>query len=130
MSKKKKTDLLPASNVLQSLLANGKNPLSDNFLRWKIWRFWPQVVGPTLAKYCEPVGYERGCLLLWVKSSARMQEIRFFETQLRDKVNEYLGRNWVKKIRFSLDRHGVPRTEEVSDEFRKFLEEDPKPEEP
>lgn len=120
--KKKKTDLTTASKVLQSLLGSGKSPLSDNFLRWKIWRFWPQIVGATLAKYCEPVGYERGRLMIWVKSSARMQEIRFFENDLKAKVNEYVGKQWVRGIRFTLDRHSVPKEAEVSAEFKKFLE--------
>lgn len=123
MSKKKtKAELLPASRVLQGLLGNGKSALSDGFLRWKIWRFWGQIVGPTLAGHCEPVGFERGKLFIWVKSSARMQEIRFFEDTLKNKVNEYVGRSWVKYVRFTLDRHGVPTTAEVSEEFKKMLE--------
>lgn len=121
---KKKTELLPASKVLQTLLANGKSALSDNFLRWKVWRFWPQIVGQTLAGSCEPVGFERGKLHLWVKSSARMQEIRFFENTIKQKVNEHVGREWIKSLRFTLDRHGVPPAAEVSAEFKKFLDDD------
>jgi hypothetical protein len=128
MTKRKKSELLAASRVLQGLLGNGKSALSDGFLRWKIWRFWPTIVGQTLAKHCEPVGYERGKLFIWVKSSARMQEIRFFEDQLKTKVNEHVGRDWVKTIRFTLDRHGVPSTAEVSEEFKKMLEQDAPPE--
>lgn len=122
MANEKKKELLSASRVLQGLLGNGKSALSDGFLRWKIWRFWPQIVGPTLSKHCEPVGYQRGRLLIWVKSSPRLQEIRFFENTLRDKVNEHVGREWVKSIRFTLDRHGVPTSAEVSAEFKKILE--------
>jgi hypothetical protein len=122
-NKKPKTDLLSASRVLQTLLANGKSPLSDQFLRWKIWRFWDQIVGATLGSVCEPVGFERGRLYIWVKSSARMQEIRFFEDTLKSKVNEHVGRAWVKSIRFTLDRHGIPRAADVSEEFRNFLAE-------
>jgi hypothetical protein len=128
MAKRKKSELLAASRVLQGLLGNGKSALSDGFLRWKIWRFWGQIVGPTLAKHCEPVGFERGKLFIWVKSSARMQEIRFFEDTLKTKVNEHVGRDWVRTIRFTLDRHGVPSTAEVSDEFKKMLEQDAPPE--
>lgn len=124
MDKKKSKQLLPVSNVLQSLLANGKSPLSDGFLRWKIWRFWPKIVGDTLAGHCEPVGYDRGCLILWVKSSARMQEIRFFEKTLREKVNDHVGRDWVRKIRFTLDRHDVPRQESASPIIKKYLGDD------
>lgn len=121
---KKKTELLPASRVLQALLGSGKSPLSDGFLRWKIWRFWSQIVGPTLSGHCEPVGYQRGKLYIWVKSSARMQEIRFFEDTLKTKVNEYVGKPWVRTIRFTLDRHEVPKVAEVSDEFKNMLSKD------
>lgn len=119
---KRKSDLQTASKVLQRVLGNGKSALSDQFLRWKIWRFWPGIVGATLARYCEPVGYDRGKLFIWVKSSARMQEIRFFEETLREKVNEHVGSNWVRYIRFTLDRHGVPNAEEMSPQFKKFLD--------
>ena len=123
MKKKKPGELLPASNVLQSVLGNGKSALSDQFLRWKIWRMWSQIVGPTLGKFCEPVGYERGRLIIWVKSSARMQEIRFFEATLKDKVNQHVGRDWVTHIRFTLDRRGVPQPGSVSENFNRFLDE-------
>jgi hypothetical protein len=102
-------------------LANGNSPLSDQFLRWKIWRFWPEIVGDTLGKVCEPVGFERGRLYIWVKSSARLQEIRFFEDTLKEKVNAHVGRTWARSLRFTLDRHGIPKAAEVSTEFKKFL---------
>lgn len=79
-------------------------------------------MGETVAKHCEPVGFHRGRLYVWVKSSARMQEIRFFEFTIRDKVNEHVGRNWVRGIRFTLDRHGVPTVAEMSEEGKKILE--------
>jgi hypothetical protein len=125
---KKRKELLPASKVLQTLLGNGKSPLSDQFLRWKIWRFWPRIVGKTLAGCCEPVGYDRGRLILWVKSSARMQEVRFIEPTLRKKINEHVGREWVRSIRFTLDRHGVPTAGEVSEPFKKFMDQAREPE--
>jgi len=123
-----KTDLLSASKVLQTVLANGKSPLSDQFLRWKIWRFWPQIVGETMAKYSEPVGYDKRRLYIWVKSSSRMQEIRFFEHTLKKKVNDHVGREWVRSIRFTLDRREVPASADVSEDFKKYLEGDKPPE--
>lgn len=119
---KTKSDLLAASKVLQTVLGNGKSALSDQFLRWKIWRFWPQIVGKTLGAVCEPVGFDRGRLYVWVRSSARMQEIRFFETTLKKKINDHVGREWARSLRFTLDRHDIPQRAEVSEEFKKFLE--------
>lgn len=118
---KPKTELSSASRVLQTLLANGKSPLSDQFLRWKVWRRWPEIVGQTLGGVCEPVGFDRGCLYIWVKSSTRMQEIRFFEDTLKKKVNTHVGREWAKSLRFTLDRRGLPKTAEISQEFKNFL---------
>ena len=50
-----------------------------------------------------------------------MQEIRFFEDTLKQKVNEHVGRTWARSIRFTLDRRGIPKEAEVSEEFKKFL---------
>jgi len=84
-------------------------------------------VGKTLGAVCEPVGFERGRLYIWVKSSARLQEIRFFEETLREKVNEHVGRTWVKSLRFTMDRHGIPASADVSEEFKRYLEESGEP---
>lgn len=51
-----------------------------------------------------------------------MQDIRFFEETLKTKVNEHVGSEWVRYLRFTLDRHGVPNAEEMSPEFEKFLD--------
>jgi hypothetical protein len=123
MSKKRK-ELLAASNVLQGVLQNSKSPLTDQFLRWKIWRFWPRIVGEGLAALSEPISFdqEKRMLVLWVKSSARMQDIRFFEGVIRDKVNEHVGRKWVRAIRFTLDRRGLPAPHEVPQAVKDFLD--------
>ena len=119
--KKTSVELSAVSKVLQTLLANSKSPLSDGFQRWKLWRFWPTVVGQTLGQVCEPVGYHRGMLYIWVKSAARMQEIRFFEDSLRQKVNAYVGREWVRSVRFTMDRRGIPKAAEAPPELREYL---------
>ncbi len=50
-----------------------------------------------------------------------MQEIRFFEDVLKEKVNAHVGRQWARSIRFTLDRRGIPKEAEVSPEFKHFL---------
>lgn len=119
---KRQSDLTSASRVLQILLANGKSVLSDPFLRWRLWRFWDQVVGPVFAKDCEPVGFQRGRLFIWVKSSARLQEFRFFEDDFRVKINAYLGTEWVKSVRFTLDRKGVPQDTASQQNLKNFID--------
>lgn len=119
---KRQSDLTPASRVLQILLANGKSTLSEPFLRWRLWRFWDQVVGPVFAKDCEPVGLQRGRLYIWVKSSVRLQEFRFFEEDFRIKINKYLNTELVKSVRFTLDRKGVPQEAGAQETLKNFID--------
>lgn len=104
--------LQPASCLLQSLLQNSKSPLSDQFLRWKLWRQWPELMGPEFSRHSEPVGYDRGKLIIWVDSSARMQEWTYVVGAIKDKINAHIGKEWVKFIRFTTDRKSVPRQRE------------------
>ena len=50
--------------VLQALFENGNSPLSAPFLRWKMWKKWPEYVGATIAEVTEPVGLEKGTLYI------------------------------------------------------------------
>lgn len=108
-NKKPKPRFSAGSEVLQSLFENGKSPLSDQFLRWKLWAAWPEVVGPTISQNAEPVGYQRGVLFLWVKNSSWMQQMTFMKDPIKETINQKLGRKFVHSIRFTLDRHAVPQ---------------------
>ncbi len=119
-NKKKKLSL--GSEVLQSLFENGKTPLSEQFMRWKLWAKWEEVVGPTIAKNAEPVGFQRGVLIVWVRNSTWMQQMIFMKDHIRDTINQKFDNNFVKYIRFTLDRHEVPQEDgaELKNTIRKF----------
>ena len=106
--KKRDSEPLLGSEVLQRLFENGKDPLSEQFLRWKLWRQWEQVAGPLIFKASEPVGYRRGVLYLWVKNSSWMQQLVFLKDPLKDKINRHLGMIYVQNIHLTLDRRSVP----------------------
>lgn len=118
--KRSKSQLDSASDVLQSLLQNGKSPLSEPFIRWRLWNSWPDVVGE-LHKYTLPVGFDQGKLILWVSDSARMQELIFFRDQIRQKVNDYLGRSWVRSVQLTMDRKKVPKLLEKQKDWQGFF---------
>jgi hypothetical protein len=54
-----------------------------------------------------------------------MQQLSFAAVPLRDKINTYLGRTYVRQIRFTLDRHSVPNFQ--GDDSEPPLPEPPKP---
>jgi len=109
------------SEVLQRLFESGKSPLSEQFLRWKLWARWGEFVGPTIAQNTEPVGLNRGVLYLWVKSSSWMQQLTFMKDPIRDTLNKKLGQPLIKNIRFTLDRREVPVEAVAQDEFKNVI---------
>ncbi|WP_041577994.1 DUF721 domain-containing protein [Bdellovibrio bacteriovorus] len=112
-NQKPKGKLSIGSEVLQRLFENGKSPLSEQFMRWKLWAKWEEVVGPTIAKNAEPVGFQRGVLYVWVRNSSWMQQMIFMKDPIRDTINQKFENNFVKYIKFTLDRREVP-TEDTS----------------
>ena len=109
-----------ASDVLQSLLQDGKSPLAKGFLRWRVWKEWPTVVGQEIARHTEPVDYRQGVLYVWVKNSTRMQEVSFLSRQIISKINEFVGRKWVIRIRYTLDPKSIPDREQFKGQLNKI----------
>lgn len=114
-----------ASSVLQSLFQNSKSPLSEQFVRWKVWNSWEEVVGKEIGKHTLPVGYNKKRLYIWVSNAARMQEMTFLVRPIMNKINTFCGEKWVKSIQFTLDRKSVARPQETSQDLRDFLSKEP-----
>jgi predicted nucleic acid-binding Zn ribbon protein len=117
--------LSPVANVLQSLFQSSKSPLSQQFIRWRLWNEWENVVGCEIAQHSMPVGYLDGALYVWVKSAARMQEMQFVVRPLMQKINQFAGSAYVRSIRFTLDRKAVPMPQENAEDLRGFLSKPP-----
>lgn len=119
--KKRESPLVPISEVLHRLFENSKLPLSDQFNCLKLAGKWSQIVGPTIGERSEPAGFKRGTLYVLVASSAWMNELVYFAPQVQEKVNEFQGKSWVKKVRFVLNRSQIPAFEgDVKDFAQKF----------
>ncbi len=118
---KKDQRLQPVSNVLHALFTRGDTPLSDQFLRWQLWNAWENLVGANISSYSTPVGFQRGVLLIWVRTPAHLQELNYGRELLRRKVNQFVGFEWVESIRLTLDRKDVPKPEESDPGLREFL---------
>lgn len=121
MNPPKKSQPITGSEVLQGLFENGKSELSIHFLRWKIWKKWPEFVGTTIAECSEPVSYHRGVLYLWVKNSAWMQQLVFMREHIKDNINKKLQKEYVKEIRLTMDRKAVPADPQASQELKDSL---------
>jgi predicted nucleic acid-binding Zn ribbon protein len=88
--------------------------MSDGFLRWKLEKQWPQVMGETISEQTLPCAFEHGILYIWVAHSAWMQQLWYFQEPIKEKVNAWAGREWVRQVRFTLSRRAATKLPEGS----------------
>lgn len=109
------------TEVLQKIFEGGSSPLSKQFIRWKMWSKWDQVVGPTLAKQTEPVGLQQQVLWVWVPHSTVLQQMHFLKDNILQAVRKSYPQLNVQEIRFTLDRKKTPSSEEPRQKVQEFI---------
>ena len=112
-----------SAEVLHKLLEDKAGPVSDQYLRWKLWLSWKDVIGPTVAENAEPISYNQGVLWLWVRNSVWMQQMSFMLEPIKNSVNQKFRAGFVKEVRLTLDRRLTPSTndEKFKTNLKKFL---------
>lgn len=123
-----KTKFKNSSQVLQSLFEDGKSPLSEHFLRWKLWSRWGELMGSSIAENSEPVGYYQKRLYVYVKNSSVMHHMYFLKKNMILKISKEFHPHFVKEIIYTLDKKSVPReslqSESLKDNINKILQRD------
>lgn len=109
--KKRRSTLTNVSSILHGLLEKNNHPLSDQFLRWKLWYNWKEIVGDSICQKCLPVGYKDGVLLVWAQNSTWMHHLLFMREDMIHAINSKIGKKFVTYLRFTLDKHEVPELE-------------------
>ena len=105
-----KSKFKTSAEVLKSLFEEKEGgPVSEQFQRWKLWLNWKDIVGPTTAECTEPVAYHKGVLWLWVKNSTWMQQMTFMSETIKNTVNQKYKKDFVREIRYTLDRKNIPK---------------------
>jgi len=69
---------------------------------------WPKVVGSTIAKISSPAQFRTGTLFIDVVDNVWMQELKFQEGELINRVNTVLGEILVHRLFFQLARTPLP----------------------
>ncbi|AGH96372.1 hypothetical protein A11Q_2156 [Pseudobdellovibrio exovorus JSS] len=112
-----------SAEVLHKLLEDKAGPVSDQYLRWKLWLSWKDVVGPTVSEHAEPISYHQGVLWLWVRNSVWMQQMSFMLEPIKHSVNQKFRAGFVKEVRLTLDRKMTPSTndEKFKTNLKKFI---------
>ncbi|MBC7466528.1 MAG: DUF721 domain-containing protein [Bdellovibrio sp.] len=118
-----KTRFNTGAEVLQKLLEGKAGPVSDQYLRWKLWLNWKDIVGPTVSQHSEPISYRNGLLWLCVDNAVWMQQMGFMTETIKKTINEKFKQGFVREIRYTTDRRQVPSAEDdqFRDNVKKFL---------
>lgn len=114
-----KTKFKTGAEVLHRLLEDKAGPVSDQYLRWKLWLSWKDIVGNTVADNAEPIAYHNGILWLCVRNSVWMQQMTFMREPIKRTVNQKFKKDFVQEVRLTLDRKLTPQQND--EEFKKNL---------
>ncbi len=68
---------------------------------WSIYKVFQDIFAKEIADNMKIVGLSNGILKVRVPSSAWVQELSFFEDGIIKKIDESLGKNLIKRIRFT-----------------------------
>ncbi len=95
---KKGDSLIPLKDVISDILSDPTLPFNPDDAN--IWRVWEEVVGPAISKNARPLWIKNGKLKVTVSDPIWLQELQFVEKDIREKLNDKLGRKGVDKIEF------------------------------
>ena len=88
------------SSVLDNILTTYRQE-SDSGLS-RVWSFWNDAVGKTIAENAQPAAFKGKVLLVHVTSSTWIHELRFLEKGIVDNINSVSGENLVEEIKFKI----------------------------
>ena len=96
----RKTSLTPLKEILDRMFKEGGLPFDMDNAR--IWKVWEGVVGPSVARHAKPLWIKQRLLRVGVSDPIWLQELRFQEQDIREKLNQTLGKEAVERIEFRL----------------------------
>ena len=95
---KERDSLTPLSDIIANLLKNGGLPFNPDDAN--IWKVWDEVVGSIISRHASPSWIKNRKLRVMVSDPIWLQELKFMEEAIRDKLNKHLGRPAVEEIDF------------------------------
>lgn len=98
--KKPRKELTPIGDIISGLLTDGTLPFDPDDV--EIWKVWDEVVGESFLGNTRPSGIRNRRLRVSVSDPISLQELKFQENAIKEKLNEKLGRNAVDKIEFRI----------------------------
>ena len=91
-------------NILENLLKNKVPGFSEKVRQFEVFDIWEKAVGEKIAKHCWPVRFtDEETLLVGSDSSAWLNQLKYLEKSLLEKLEKELGNRKVKKLCFKIE---------------------------
>lgn len=103
MRERKYGEPVLVGQVLKDYLA--RTHLGRHLAASRVFKAWQAAAGPTLSQRAQAVRFERGELLVEVRSSAHLHELSNFSGErYRRTANQQLGEELIRRIVFQIKR--------------------------
>jgi predicted nucleic acid-binding Zn ribbon protein len=99
-----KKSLTSLKDIMNNLFSEGNLPFNCDDGR--IWKHWEELVGPMIARHAQPTWIQKKKLRVTVSDPIWLQELKFVENDIIEKINQHLGRKAVEKIDFRMGSRG------------------------
>ncbi|MDH3974587.1 MAG: DciA family protein [Deltaproteobacteria bacterium] len=99
-SRRKKSFPTELSSILETFL--GKKKYKKRIEDCKVFEYWHSCVGDKIAAHAEPEAFTRGVLKVTVSDHGWLQQLQFLKEEIKNRLNERLGKNSVENIYFKI----------------------------
>jgi len=101
-ARRPKGNLEPLAQLLGDAMRS--TGLGKRLQEYQAVEAWPEVVGELVAEHSKATSIREGTLFVDVTSSVWMQELQLLRGEIIERLNEYLGRSYVKQVVLSMER--------------------------
>lgn len=92
--------------VIDSVLGRLIRP--EQLAGYRVWPLWEEIVGPVLAERTRPCELRDGVLTVEVNGASWMQELRFLEAEVLERIHARVGTTAIRKLHFVPGSGRVP----------------------
>lgn len=93
-------NFVPIGQVINKVVHQYRPQMDEALI--KVWDIWPSAVGDIVAENAQPAAYKQDILLVYVSSSTWLHHLRFMEKEIVNKINQALGSERVRALKFKV----------------------------
>ena len=72
--------------------------IKAGLLRKRVESGWSELMGPYIGNETESIKLDNGVLQLRITSASLRQELHYSSDQIRDRLNEFLGEDYIREV--------------------------------